>query len=88
MSEDGINFDKIREAAEARDLGAAAAVAIDTAACLYFDPSERPLDWFDFSALDEAMLQIVLDALAVRTVLGLISTCNEHGEMVLMREDL
>lgn len=88
VSEDGINFDKIREAAEARNLGAAAAVAIDTAACLYFDPSERPLDWFDFSALDEAMLQIVLDALAVRTVLGLIPTCNEHGEMVLMREDL
>ena len=88
VSEDGINFDKIREAAKARNLGEAAVVAIDTAACLYYDPSERPIDWFGFSALDEAMLKIVLDALAVRTVLGLIPTCNEHGEMVLMREDL
>lgn len=83
VSEDGINFDKIREAAEAHSLGEAAAVAIDTAACLYYDPSERPIDWFAFAELDEAMLQIVLDALAVRMVRGLFPSCNQHGEMVL-----
>ena len=83
VSEDGINFDKIREAAEARSLGEAAAVAIDTAACLYYDPSERPIDWFAFAEFDETMLQIVLDALAVRMVHGLFPSCNQHGEMVL-----
>lgn len=83
VSEDGIRFDLIMALAKNRRLGDGAYVAMDTAACLYYDPSERPIDWFAFAELDETMLQIVLDALAVRMVHGLFPSCNQHGEMVL-----
>lgn len=83
VSEDGIRFDLIMALAKNRRLGDGAYVAMDTAACLYYGPEKRPIDWLGFSALDDGMLRVVLDALNVRTVRGLFPTCNEHGEMIL-----
>ena len=68
VSEVGIRFDLIMALAKNRRLGDGAYVAMDTAACLYYGPEKRPIDWLGFSALDDGMLRVVLDALNVRCV--------------------